>query len=187
MKKDNHNPNAKLSLRRHFLRTWHADQPADVVDCFSGYGVMWKTLRAEFGIEKYTGLELRKIRGRLRMDSLQYLQRRDWAHDFIDLDAYGSPWKHLLAALPHITRPTSIILTIGNSGLGNQDRELIKAAGIPFDLPIGLHKGMADYFTGVGLALPLRHELEISACLEAPNPGGSCRYIGLRVSPPSKP
>lgn len=187
MKTDNHNPAAKLALRRHFLRTWHSDSPPDVLDAFAGYARLWTQLRKEFTVANYTGLELRKIPGRLRMDSLHYLSRRDWSHDLLDLDAYGSPWRHLLAALPNVTRPTSIFLTIGNAGLGNQDSALIKAAGIPFDVPTGLHKGLSGYLTLNGLALPLRHGLQIVSCLEAPNPGGTCRYIGLRVQPPESP
>lgn len=187
MKTDNHNPAAKLALRRHFLRTWHAAQPPDVLDAFAGYARLWTQLRKEFPVASYTGLELRKIPGRLHMDSLDYLRRRDWSHDILDLDAYGSPWKHLLAALPHISQPTSIFLTIGNAGLGSQDSDLIKAAGIPFAIPIGLHKGLASYFTSVGLALPLRHGLQIVQALEAPNPGGTCRYIGLHLRPPEFP
>lgn len=189
MKTDNHNAIAKLHLRRHFLRAWHPTPP-DVLDCFAGYSVLWSQLKAEFAIAHYTGIEMRKIPGRLRMDSLQYLRRDDWQHDVIDLDAYGSPWKHLLAALPHLVtngKACTIFLTIGNAGLGSQDRDLIKAAGIPFDVPKGLHKGLADYFTHVGLALPLRFGLEIVDCQESPNPGGTCRYIGLHVRPRGSP
>lgn len=182
-KKDNHNSAAKLKLRRHFLRTFHLTTPPDVLDCFAGFSVMWGQLREEFTIAHYTGIELRKIPGRLRMDSLEYISRPDWQHDVIDLDAYGSPWKHLLAALPRIQRPTSIFLTIGNAGLGGLDRQLIAAAGIPFDVPKGLHKGLTPYLTSIGLALPLRFGLSIESCLEALNPGGTCRYIGLHLRP----
>ncbi len=188
MKTDNHNSAAKLTLRRHFLRTWHAETPPSVLDAFAGYSVLWTQLRTEFPVASYTGLELRKIPGRLRMDSLAYLRRRDWSHDVLDLDAYGSPWKHLLAALPHLAATgtaCSIFLTIGNAGLGSQDPDLIKAAGIAFAVPKGLHKGMADYFTSIGLALPLRFGFQIQEALEAPNPGGTCRYIGLRLSLPA--
>lgn len=186
-KKDNHNSAAKLDLRRHFLRTWHNQTPPDVLDCFAGHAVLWSQLRQEFPVANYTGLELRKIPGRLRMDSLEYLQRSDWSHDVIDLDAYGSPWKHFIAALARITSPTSVFLTVGNAGLGSVDRLLFAAAGITFRVPIGLHKGLNDHLTSVGLALPLRRGLAIEACLEAPNPGGTCRYIGLHVRPPEPP
>jgi len=182
---DNHNPTAKLTLRRHFLRRYHLQNPPDILDCFAGYSRLWTQLRKEFATKHYTGIELRRIPGRLKMDSLQYLQRQDWTHDIIDLDAYGSPWKHLVAALPNIKQCCTIFLTASMVGLGTHDATLIKFAGIPFSVPSSLHRSIAQYVIRAGLCIPQRYGFQIVEAMEAPNPGGTCRYFGLRLAFPA--
>lgn len=181
-KTDNHNARAKLALRRHFLATWHRDPP-DVLDCFAGYGVMWGELRREFQLAAYTPIEMRKIPGRLPMDSLRYLSAGGWSHNVIDLDAYGSPWKHFFAMLPQIKAASTVFLTIGSTGIGTIDRALFRAAGVAFEVPSGLHASLSDRLLSFGLAAPLRHGLRILDAKESPNPGGSARYFGLHLAP----
>jgi len=180
-KTDNHNPAAKLCLRRYFLNAYHSENPPDVLDCYSGYGAMWGKLKNEFRVKRYTGIDVRKIPGALRMDSLQYLRRDDWEHDVVDLDAYGSPWKHFFTALPRLGTATTIFLTVGNAGLGSVDRLALEAAGITFDVPIGMHKGMCNWLTDICIASPLQLGFRIRDARESMNPGGNARYLGLRL------
>ena len=53
VKTDNAHVRAKLDLRRHFLRTYHADGSANVLDCCQGSAVLWSTLRREFKLAGY--------------------------------------------------------------------------------------------------------------------------------------
>lgn len=183
IKKDNHNLRAKLDLRRHFLRKFHKETAADVLDCFRGEGVIWGQLQTEFKLAGYTGLDVRPLRGGLHMNSLEYLRGPSWQHDVFDLDAYGSPWKHYLRILARIQTPASVFLTIGCAGLGGQDREAMKMLGLPDVIPHGMQKGLNDMIIRHMLALPLARGYSIVESLEALNPGGTARYIGLRLKP----
>jgi hypothetical protein len=93
-KTDNHDPRAKLELRRYFLRKYHGDGLARVLDCCQGSGLLWGTLRQEFECESYWGLDLKRKPGRLSIDSSRVLAQPGWPQDVIDIDTYGSPWKH---------------------------------------------------------------------------------------------
>lgn len=105
IKTDNKDPAAKLELRRHFLRTYHARGPVHVLDCCQATGFLWRTLRAEFAVTSYWGLDLKPKKGRLQLDSVRVLQQRGWNQNVVDVDTYGSPWKHWAALLPNITQP----------------------------------------------------------------------------------
>lgn len=54
-KTDNSNLGAKLDLRRYFLRKYHGEEPAHVLDCCQGDGVIWARLRQEFPLASYWG------------------------------------------------------------------------------------------------------------------------------------
>jgi len=54
-KTDNGHLIAKLDLRRHFLRKYHAGDPANLLDCCQGSGVIWSHLRREFPVASYWG------------------------------------------------------------------------------------------------------------------------------------
>lgn len=117
VKKDQTFIETKIALRERFARRWHPDGPR-VLDCFAGYRNVWHVLHGR-GIEcrEYLGLDIEDRPGCIRADSLEWL--RDLAacggnlaeFDWIDLDAWGSPWAHWAALLPMIRRPTTVALT----------------------------------------------------------------------------
>lgn len=178
---DNHNLAAKLALRRYFLRKYHAAAPFSVVDCFSGgLECLWTTLRAEFPVADYLALDLKPKRGRLKLDSMRYLENQKWAHDVIDLDAYGSPWKHWIEVLKRGLAGT-VFVTVGNSVFGRQDSTALAFIGLTFDVPIGLHKNLGDLIVSYALAAATTHGFTIAEIVEAPNPNGRARYLGIRL------
>jgi hypothetical protein len=90
-KTDNHNPKAKLLLRRHFLDKYHADGNADVLDCCQAGGLLWKEIRKTHQIARYWGVDLKPKKGRLKIDSVRILQQSGWPQNVIDIDTYGEP------------------------------------------------------------------------------------------------
>ncbi len=190
MKTDNHNLKAKLELRRHFLRAANYGRPISVCDCFSGSEVIWGALAKEFKVGFYLALDVKAKRGRLKLDSFRYLQNQAWSHDVVDLDAYGSPWRHFFEVIKRLsadgaqglTRPTILVfLTIGNTVWNQQQAEALACLGIPFEVPAAIEGQLADLVFDCCLAAPLSAGLCIQEAAEALNPGGSCRYIGLKL------
>lgn len=183
-KTDNHNLRAKLELRRHFLRAARFRRPISVVDCFSGSEVIWSTLAREFKVAEYLALDMKEKRGRLKMDSVRYLQNQAWTHDVVDLDAYGSPWRHFFEVVQRCNsngRPMVVFLTIGNTLFKGQQKEALEFLGIPFKLPTAIQGQLADLVFEHCLAAPLVSGLSIERAAEALNPGGSARYVGLQI------
>lgn len=187
-KTDNHNIRAKLELRRHLLSLANYGRPISVCDCFSGGEVIWGTLAKEFAVGDYLALDVKEKRGRLKLDSLRYLQNQAWSHDVVDLDAYGSPWRHLLEVIKRMTDPESntrnalVFLTIGQTMFKRQQREALEIMGITFDVPGAISGQLGDMAFDYCLAAPLRAGLSIEHAIEALNPGGSARYVGMKIS-----
>ena len=184
-KTDNHNPAAKLALRRHFLRKYHADEPIHVLDCFQAQGRLWSKLQQEFKVDSYWGVDIVPKKGRLAIDSARILDQPGWTQNVIDLDAYGSPWKHWLALLRHGGHDLTVFLTIGmvKIGGGNIDGALYPLLGLEFDrlqLPNSLAAKLHGLSINTALAQALRRFKVIEA-LEAKNSGGNCRYLGVRL------
>lgn len=184
-KTDNHDPMAKLDLRRYFLAKYHGDGKAHVLDCCQASGLLWGQLRSEFRIASYLGLDVKSKPGRLAIDSSRYLQAGGWDHDCIDIDTYGAPWRHWFRLLPHIRRPTTVLLTIGLirvGGGGNMQREAVSALGLPRRVPSGiigsLHGLAIKYCLGAAYA----HGLNLAEAVEAES-SGSARYVGVRIEP----
>lgn len=188
-KTDNHDVRAKLELRRYFLRTYHLDPP-DVLDCCQGGGVLWKQLRKEFEVRSYWGVDVKRKKGRLKLDSVRILQQPGWPQNVVDVDTYGSPWKHWMAMLPNVTQPITVFLTIGK-GRQQQtilDKICLKAVGITEELYSRLPPTLRrEYIFG---------EMAISALLtsgcdnvimrevsEIVGHSGYARYIGVRLEP----
>ena len=185
-KTDNHNLRAKLELRRRVLDafTLKAKAPLSVLDCFSGEEVIWSTLRKEYSLQEYLALDVKPKRGRLKMDSLRYLQNQSWRHDVIDLDAYGSPWAHFIEVCKRVAvlkTQFAVFLTVGNSIMKNQPAQGLAIAGITFPVPPGISGQLADLVLMHCLAEPLRAGLQIQQIIEAANPGGSARYLGMQI------
>ena len=125
-KTDNDNLEAKLELRRHFMRTYHADGLARVFDCCQGSGTIWGRLRREFTVARYWGADQKRRAGRLKIDSARVLEAPGWSDDVLDVDTYGAPWRHWWAILEHGRGPLTVFLTVGRGmaapRLTNMDR-----------------------------------------------------------------
>lgn len=183
---DNHDPRAKLELRRYFLRKYHADKPPDVLDCCQGGGLLWPELRKEFAVSSYWGLDLKPKKGRLKLDSIRVLQQPGWPQNVVDVDTYGSPWRHWEAMLPNIQRPTTVFLTIGNQ---NQTASSPNAHGadVLFSFPPSTPPTLSGIVSRrldvtYGLAKSREYRKRLVEAVEAIS-DGNARYIGVRLEP----
>lgn len=187
---DNSNLTAKLELRRHFLRKYHADEPPHVLDCCQGDGVIWKRLREEFPVTSYWGVDVKLKKGRVKLDSVRILAQPGWPQNVIDIDTYGSPWKHWAAMLLNVERPMTVFLTIGKGfkALTVLDKVCLRAIGIPdwlySRLPL---KFRSAYIFGEmcvsamltsGCDYVRLHEVVETVASKQDN-----RYIGIRLEP----
>jgi len=181
---DNSALRAKLALRRHFLENYHG-KPARVLDCCQGQGVLWRQLRTEFDVALYWGIDLKAKPGRLRLDSAQLLAQNGLAYNVIDIDTYGSPWRHWLALLPHVRTATTVFLTIGHVFVGTE-RELLPGLGLErFGriLPPALRSRLRELWLHTCLSRPLDFGLTIAEAVEAFPHGARARYFGVRIEP----
>jgi hypothetical protein len=185
-KTDNTNLRVKLELRRYFLRKYHHHTPAHVLDCCMGNGLLWKTLAREFRLASYWGVDVKPKAGRLKIDSARILAQRGWTQNIIDIDTYGSPWKHWRALLPNVTQPTTIFLTFTVGSFNRLEPQLLEALGITFNRKFPFAAVTDEFFEiaiRYGLARANDCGLKIIEAVEAPS-NGNARYIGLRLSPP---
>jgi hypothetical protein len=185
-KTDNHNPKVKLDLRRYFLRKYHADGDGSVLDCCQGGGVMWSTLRQEFDISSYWGVDLKPKKGRLQIDSVRILEQPGWCQNIIDVDTYGSPWKHWIQIAKNISQPMTVFLTIGNQNQTAMSPEAHGASALGFRFPPSTPqsiKGIIARKYDVLLAFSKAAETAtIKEVVEAVSTGFA-RYIGVRLEP----
>ncbi len=185
-KTDNHNLPAKLELRRHFLRRYHAGQKPSVLDCCQGDGKIWRMLKSEFRLAHYLGFDLKERKGRLKLDSIRFLDQPGWTADVVDIDTYGSPWKHWLALLRHCDHPVTVFLTLGLVRVagGNFDHYLLPILGLTFHrlkLPNSLGCKLSGLALDAALAAPSANGLKIIEAMEAES-GRNARYFGLRLA-----
>lgn len=183
-KTDNHNPEVKLKLRKYFLEKYHANGSAKVFDCCQGGGVMWTTIQQTHAVESYWGVDVKPKKGRVKIDSIRVLQQSGLKQDVIDIDTYGSPWKHWFAMLPNIVRPTTVFLTIGSCKVGG--------SALSTEARAVLEIGNLQIPKGIGFKL---NELAVDHCLSAGTgfctiveavesvSTGNARYIGVRLEP----
>jgi hypothetical protein len=186
-KTDNGHLAIKLDLRRHFLRRYHAAGGAQVLDCCQGGGALWGHLRREFDVASYWGVDVKAKKGRLKIDSVRILQQPGWPQDVIDVDTYGSPWKHWAALLANLARPVTVFLTIGQVAtgtVGSLDMKCYQAAGMVFPtlkVPAAFGVKLASVLTHYVLtAVP--PTVRIVEAVEA-EAQGNARYIGVRLEP----
>lgn len=182
-KTDNHDPRAKLNLRRHFLERYHPQGTARVLDCCMGSGFIWRALRSEWRVAEYVGLDVKPKKGRLKIDSARYLEAGGWSHDVIDVDTYGSPWRHWLSVLRFAPDVCTVFLTIGlvrMGGGGNMQQAERQAIGIPHSTPAGIIGALHGYAQRVCLGAALR-DFDIIEAVEAES-HGNARYIGVRLA-----
>lgn len=186
VKTDNHNLQAKLDLRRYFLKKYHAGSPPKVFDCCQGSGVIWGHLKREFELASYWGVDLKPKKGRLKIDSVRVLQQSGWDFDVIDVDTYGMPWKHWSALLTVIDHAVTVFLTIGGGvggGAGTQriGKDMLSALQIPFKIPAGFEAKLQ----GAGFGFCLGLALEVCLVVEAVEAvsDGNAKYLGIRLIP----
>jgi hypothetical protein len=184
-KTDNGNLAAKLKLRRYFLQKYHVGERPAVLDCCQGQGKIWSALRQEFDID-YWGVDVKPLKGRLKLDSVKILSQRGWPQTVIDVDTYGSPWRHWEAMLPNVVRPIAVFLTVGALMYRRAtDRYALAAMNIQFArlrLPETLCGRLSDFSLQYCLAECYRWELDMPELVEMPR-SGNARYIGLRLVP----
>jgi hypothetical protein len=183
---DNHNPAAKLRLRRHFLDKYHCGEFFSVFDCCRGSGFLWKTLAKTYEFS-YFGVDREPGKGLITVDSARLLEIADLDADVIDVDTYGSPWAHWLNLLPNVTRPVTVFLTYGLVRIvgGNIDRRTVEALGMSFptlEAPPALVIKTSATIPLRMVALAWRHGLKVVEVAEAVN-RGNARYFGVRLEP----
>lgn len=187
---DNSNYQGKLSLRRYFMAKYHSESPASVMDCCQGAGLVWKQLRSEFTLSSYFGMDLKKKKGRLKVDSVQVLSQPGWKQDIIDVDTYGQPWRHWEAIVRNATHPLTVFMTIGR-GVGlltSIDHRSLYLIGFSKRLVNMVPKALKrqNIFDDLVLNqyLTMSYDHAIIECMEVRQGRQfETRYIGVRIQP----
>ena len=183
---DNDNLGAKLDLRRWFLDKYSED--INVLECCQGAGVMWSILKKEYPVRSHWGIDLKPKKGRLKLDSVRVLLQPGWPQNVIDVDTYGSPWKHWFAILETCDHPVTVFLTIGQRVTGTVGRlsnECFSALGIPFKIPVGFHPKLGKYAVTHCLARGWGYGTMVDV-MEIDSGNRNVRYIGARFIPTKK-
>lgn len=183
-KTDNANIGAKLDLRRYFLGKYHSGG-ADVLDCCQGSGKLWHTLREEFPVDRYWGIDVKPKKGRIRLESERLLAQRGWPQNVVDIDTYGSPWKHWLSMLPNVSQAITVFLTIGQvkisgSPLQRVVRSVLGIGNLPIPNAIGAK--LNEFAASALLTSSYDYDILLAEAVEAVS-GGNARYIGVRLEP----
>lgn len=181
-KTDNGQLEGKLELRRYFLRKYHADGRARVLDCCQGSGVLWGRLLGEFPVERYWGVDLKEAKGRLRIDSRRILEQPGWDLNCIDIDTYGSPWEHYLYVCRNLTEPTTVFLTWGIIGISAAPKIARQVLGLgrlkPPPMLLGrVFKKSLSSLLSIGC-----ERVTILEAVEVASPSQT-RYFGVRLEP----
>lgn len=145
---------------------------------------MWAALKKEFALSTYWAADLKHKKGRMKIDSVALCQQVGLKQNVIDVDTYGSPWKHWEAICQNITRPTTVFLTWGQQRQG-VDSVLGKAVGLdrltikpPQTCFLFLSRWCLPYL--LGLALQRSRVIE---CKEMETSSTTARYFGVRLEP----
>lgn len=163
-----------------------------MLDCRMGSGVIWKRLREEIKVASYWGVDLKAKKGRLKLDSIRILQQPGLKENIIDIDTYGSPWKHWLALLPNIAHDVTVFLTLGQlqtGTVGSVGDDALLAAGFKFPtlkIPQGFHVKLRDIFPYYLLAKGQTDAIMITEAVEAVS-DGNARYVGVRIKKTNGP
>lgn len=182
-KTDNHNLSAKLKLRIHFLDKYHNDGSAKVLDCCQGGAVIWDAIAKTHTLKSYWGVDVKPKKGRIKIESSRILQQKGLSENIIDIDTYGSPWKHWKLVLQNCQVPLTVFLTIGSTMFrGSTDSTAIETLGLSklsHHLPESFFGKLSQLSTEYALAEALK-TCRIQECLEAVS-DGNARYIGIRL------
>jgi hypothetical protein len=181
---DNHDPLAKLLLRRYFMHKYHDDGSARVLDCCMGSGFLWREIRKCLPVSEYLGLDLKPKKGRLKIDSARYLEAGGWDHDVIDIDTYGAPWKHWIQVLHHAPCPVTVFLTNGinrTGGGGTLGKEAISAMGLQsLNIPNSIQGHLNQISVSYCLSACYDYGMIPIEAVEAASTGNA-RYFGVRL------
>lgn len=182
---DNGDFAAKLELRRHFLRTYHQDEPIHVFDCCQGEGRIWKTLRSEFEVASYWGVDLKPKPGRMRVDSARVLATPGLRANVVDADTYGQPWTHWMALLPNVKGAVSVFMTWGQMALSAPHLPSLHAIGIPFKLPMSpwFGKSLRDLAIRAWIWRAEDFGLEVVDARQIQNRRNGTAYFAARIRP----
>lgn len=162
------------------LNKYHTETSPRVLDCCQGEAKLWNQLRREFEIAKYLGVDLKPKRGRLKIDSRAILSRPGWFYDVVDIDTYGSPWRHLEALVNTLKSGVTVFITIGRVMMGVDKAEL-KALGLHNlrNLPPTLGSKVVKNNLSTVLT-SICSSVTIQEMVESP-PGRNARYIAIRL------
>ncbi len=186
-KTDNSYLGRKLDLRRYFLRKYHAEGEIRVLDCCQGSGKIWSILRKEFPVTRYWGLDVKPKAGRLKLDSVRILSMPGLSDNVIDIDTYGSPWRHWGALCQTVGQPTTVFLTHGmirvaGGGASQAEIEALRFGSLAEKTPPALLRKMCDRI-GISCCLTIScSRIKIIEAIEALAPGNA-RYLGVRIEP----
>jgi hypothetical protein len=181
-KTDNAHAEAKLNLRRHFLKKFGG--PFHVLDCCQGSGAMWSALRKEFEVASYWGVDLKHKKGRMKIDSIAICSQPDLRQNVIDVDTYCSPWKHWEAIVANLSQPTTVFLTWGQVRQSG-DSVIAKAIGLD-RLPMKPPQTCFSFLTKWALPFVLGLALDkcrVIECTEVLTTSSTARYFGVRLEP----
>lgn len=185
-KTDNHSFGPKLELRKYFLRKYHTPETTHVLDCCQATGQLWKMLAKEHPLTSYWGVDIKPKKGRIKIDSVKILAQKGWPQNVVDIDTYGTPWKHWVSLLATISRPTTVFLTIGlirMGGGGTMDTASKKILGVEtLDLPPSLQGQLWEISEEYMLAKAQKIGIMIEESVEVVSTGTS-RYLGIRLHP----
>ena len=182
---------SKLALRRHLLARWHKGRAVRVLNCCEGEdNVLWGWLRREVRVRAYLGLDLKKRRLGLRMDSARFLAEAAWRFDMIDIDTYGSPFAHLMALLDNFRVPAvTVAWTWGLARLtpggerGNLDGATTRLLGLDSVAkvaPVSLLAQAKPLALGLWLTECRNRNILVHGLCEA-LPSRRARYLGARL------
>ncbi len=183
-KTDNAHIEDKLVLRKYFLNKY-THPSFSVIDCCAGSGHIWNVLRSEYTC-KYWGMDVKSQNGRLRVKSERVLSSGAIA-DVIDIDTYGSPWKHWFNVLPFIDQEVIIFLTIGSTHTGNQQKEALHHSHLEFSTmkcPPTLSAKMRQYITDCCISKVREYGLFINEGQRIKH--SRVEYIGLYIKKQKK-
>ena len=134
---------------------------------------------------EYVGLDMKPERGRLKIDSRRFLNNPGWSFDIIDIDTYGLPWAHYLAALKRSPKSFTVFLTvgcytIGGSKLNFEVKRILKLGSV--EPPAAICADLNKSFTIEMISEASRRGWNIIEIKEAvPFKKGTARYFGVRL------
>ena len=128
-------------------------------------------------------MDVKPKAGRLKVDSVRILCQPGWPQNVVDIDTYGSPWRHWLAMLPRVSRPMSVFLTVGLGMLGTSSEE--RAALGLADLPVPTEMMRRLHYRAceacLAVALDTCNVIEVREVTTT----ARTRYYGVRLEPRS--